>query len=460
MKKNVIWYLVDQLRADALGINGDKNARTPNLDNFAKQSVNFNKAVCGFPLCCPSRASLITGKYAHNNGVVGHEYQLAPSHLTIADMFNSAGYDTIYIGKWHLSALLDNKGAERIGTKVIPKDLRGRFKSFIGYENNNSPFDCYVHGHDGDLEIDVYKLPKYETDALTDIAIDKINEHANSGKSQPFFMVISVQPPHDPYIAPAKHLRNFCESELELRPNVPPYEHIVSQARRDLTGYYAALEAIDDNFGRLIDELDKHGLYEDTHIIFLSDHGDMHGSQGMLRKTNPYEESIRVPVIIGGGGRMAEDKHHLCGEDHALINSVDIAPTSLGLCGIEIPEVMEGIDFSANRLDLRKEKNAPSSAYIQSVVPTYHNDSINKPWRGIVTSDGYKYVCFEHSEWLMFNLNDDPYELVNLVHNALFCEKRKELNQQLRDWIEKTDDDFSVPVIDKTDIDYFEETRG
>ena len=130
---------------------------------------------------------------------------------------------------------------------------------------------------------------------------------------------------------------------------------------------------------------------------------------------------------------------------HVPINHVDVAPTSLGLCGIPVPQWMEGTDYSALRLLDKEKAEYPASAYLQSVVPTHHDDSVNKPWRGIVTTSGYKYVCFENTDWLLFDLNEDPYELVNLAHNDKYLPLRRQLQEELRRWVERTNDDFPLP---------------
>lgn len=130
------------------------------------------------------------------------------------------------------------------------------------------------------------------------------------------------------------------------------------------------------------------------------------------------------------------------------INHVDIAPTSLGLCGIEKPAWMEGYDYSFYRLrDRRPSEQEPHSAYLQSVIPTGHAHSIDRPWRGVVTTDGWKYVCFEKMPWLMFNLNDDPYEEINLCHNSRFYPQQRRMLEELRSWVERTEDSFALPEI-------------
>jgi len=170
----------------------------------------------------------------------------------------------------------------------------------------------------------------------------------------------------------------------------------------------------------------------------------MHGSHGQFRKTNPYEESIRVPCILGGtnpryGGQT--------GRKPALVNHVDLGPTSLGLCGIDVPDWMAGTDYSGLRLKDRPQPDVPDSAYLQLVIPTGHGNSTDRPWRGIVTTDGWKYACLEHQPWLMFNLNEDPYEQCNLAHNTAFGRKRAELHDRLAQWVRDTGDSFPLPEL-------------
>ncbi|MFA7237391.1 MAG: hypothetical protein WC058_11045 [Phycisphaeraceae bacterium] len=129
-------------------------------------------------------------------------------------------------------------------------------------------------------------------------------------------------------------------------------------------------------------------------------------------------------------------------------NHVDLGPTSLGLCGIDVPDWMEGTDYSAHRTHGRSPtSDEPDSAFLQLVVPTGHGDCTDRPWRGVVTRDGWKYACLEHQPWLMFDLNTDPYEQVNLAHNIAHTPRRAELQAKLRYWIEKTGDEFPLPVL-------------
>ena len=441
---NVIWIFSDQQRAQALGCSGDPNLHTPNLDNLAALGVHMTGALSGFPLCCPFRGSLLTGKYPHKC-VPGHQYQMPPEQPTIANVFNEAGYHTAYFGKWHLDGYHESNG--RAAMHVIPRERQGGFQKWIGYENNNSQWDSWVHGTD-DQESFHYRLPGYETDALTDLLIDYVKDQGKNKKNQkekPFFAVLSVQPPHDPYVAPAEFMGRHTPGKIQLRKNVPEIPRIVETAKRDLSGAYAMIENLDWNLGRIREALSQEHLDFDTHIIFFSDHGDMHGSHGQFRKTSPYEESIRIPFIIGGEKMTYNGRH--TGRYDVPLNHVDIAPTTLGLCGIDVPEWMEGTNYAHYRLSSARPVQEPDSAYLQSVIPTGHGDSVDKPWRGLVTRDGWKYVCFEGIPWLLFNLNEDPYEQANLAHNSVYKDQLKKLNDRLKEWIDDTDDSFILPAI-------------
>jgi arylsulfatase A-like enzyme len=439
---NVIWLIADQWRGQALGCNGDPNVRTPNIDNLSSLGVNLTSAVAGFPLCCPFRGSLLAGRYPHRC-VPGHEYPLPEGQETIAKPFKDAGYRTAYFGKWHLQGFKEREG--RTAMKVIPVNRRGGFETWAAYENNNSQYDCWIHGGEGETAFH-YRLPGYETDELTNLLIRYVKEagqKAKAGAGQPFFAVLSVQPPHNPYVAPEEFLKRYNGGQLQLRANVPAIKEVQETARRELAGYYAMIENFDWNVGRIVATLDEAGLRFNTHMLIFSDHGDMHGSHGLYRKTNPYEESIRIPFIISG--ETARYQGRKTGRFPVPLNHVDIAPTTLGLCGIRPPDWMVGTDYSHYRVPKTAATSDPDSAYLQCVVPTGHADSINKPYRGIVTRDGWKYVCFDGISWLMFNLNEDPFELMNLAHNSRYRKERAKLVDRLKQWVNDTGDTFNVP---------------
>jgi arylsulfatase A-like enzyme len=451
---NVIWVVTDQLRAQALGYAGDPNVATPNLDRLAAEGVNFTRAVAGSPLCCPFRGAMVTGRYPHNNGVTGHRVPMPDGTRTVAHAFAEAGYRTCYIGKWHLDGdrrdlgdAVENVQHHRI--RMIPPERRGGFQDWWAYENNNRPFDCLLHTDAGHVpagiktlrsadRMEQFRVPGYEADGLTDILLDWLGTQASERVEQPFFAVLSMQPPHNPYTAPAAAMARHRPGEVRLRANVPDTPRITERARRDLAGYYAAIEQIDHNVGRIRDQLHELGLADSTYIVFFSDHGDLHGSHGQWRKTAPWEEAIRIPFLIGGPSREHQDSSR----PDVPLNHVDIAPTTLGLCGLDVPTHMEGTDYSSlvsHAGGGEEPSEYPDSAYLSLPVPTGHPSSVDRAWRGVITRDGWKYASFDDGHpWLMFDLNDDPYELVNLAHDPRYHATRSELERTVHAWIERT----------------------
>lgn len=300
------------------------------------------------PLCCPLRGSLLTSLYPHK-AVPGHEMRLDPELPLVSDVYSENGYDTAYFGKWHLEGL--RNAEDTCSSYVIPRERRGRFQTWIGYENNNSPFHTWVHGHNkkGD-EIAPFPLQGYETDEMTNLFISYIKNREKA--ETPFFAVLSVQPPHDPHFAPSVFMERHTPGTVCLRENVPSIDRIEERARRHSAGYYAQIENLDYNLGKILDMIEKTGQADRTHIIFFSDHGEMMGSHGQFRKMSPYEEAVRIPVILSGG-RSTALKRGLKGGycESVCFNHVDFAPTSLGLCGIAVPEWMEGQDMSWMRIE-------------------------------------------------------------------------------------------------------------
>ena len=427
---------------------GDPNLETPVLDALAGRPAT---AVAGCPLCTPFRGSLLTSRYPHECAP-GHDHAMPHDMPTVAHAFNDAGYRTAWFGKWHVDGQANRAENERSGTQFVHPERRGGFEAWLGYENNNLQYDCWVHGHDATGgAVDLFQLEGYETDALTNLLVDYIEDRAHdrtAGDEQPFFAALSVQPPHNPYVAPEEFMARRRADEVTLRPNVPAVARIEQEARRDLAGYYAMIENLDWNVGRIVDTLRASGLLEDTIIVFFSDHGDMHGSHGRILKCVPWEESIRVPFLVSKGGTPLLEAR---GEPplHTLINHVDIAPTTLGLCGLPAPAWMRGRDMAHYFLGVEAE-SPPDSAYLQLVDPGYQYgfaEDRERPWRGVVTADGWKYAVFEGQPWLMYNLNEDPYELANLAHDGRFIAERARLHDRLAAWISDTGDAFELPAI-------------
>jgi len=439
-RPNVIWVFGDQHRGQALSHRGDPSVHTPHIDRLARDGVRFDAAVAGAPWCTPFRAALLTGMYPHQNGCTQTPSPLDPSIPTLAQPFKDAGYHTAYVGKWHL-------GGSNAG-KIIPPDRRGGFDHWLGYENNNAQYHTFVHGSGAD---EPFRLPGYETDALTDLFIDHLREHTREDNYAPFFGVLSVQPPHSPYTAPGSWAQRHHPAKVQLRPNVPRGSWIEDRARIGLAGYYAMIENLDHNLGRLRDALQLMDADRQTIILFFSDHGDMHGSHGQFAKSSPWEESIRIPLIVGsvtGAGQTRAES--AC---DAVVNHVDITATTLGLCGIDPLEQMVGHDYRGRILapkhpNYKEPGDEPASAYCQQIPRKQHKHSVNVSWRAVVTRDGWKYAAQPGHHWLMHDLNADPYEQANFAHDNAFKEQRERLHAELAGWIERTGDAFELPALD------------
>jgi arylsulfatase A-like enzyme len=433
-KKNMLWIFGDQHRAQALGYMGDPNARTPFLNDLSLEGTTFTDAVSGCPWCTPFRGSLFTSKYNHQC------VYRTPQHLNkelplVTDVFNDNGYLTAFFGKWHLFG--SNK------REFVPREERGRFKVWLGYENNNKQYDSWIHGHDiwgrDDKIADAEKLDKYESDALTD---HLLNFLAKRPKDKPFFAVLSVQPPHDPFVAPPEYMKHFDAGGIQLRPNVPQKEEWREEYRKNLAGYYAQIENLDYNVGRIRKVLKDLNLEDSTNIAFFSDHGDCHGSHGFVRKSSPWEEAIRIPCLFKPAGKNPKQRF-----SDVPFNHVDFSPTSLGLCGIEKPEWMSGTDLSSFIIqDRPSPPKEPDSVFLQHIFRKRF-DCLNRPWRGIRTRDGWKYIVLEGQPIMMFNLKDDPFEMTNLVYLDEFNERRKALHEKLENWITETGDVFLMPEL-------------
>ncbi len=443
-KPNIIWILGDQHRGQALSCMGDPNARTPNIDYLAANGVNFVRAVAGCPLCSPFRGSMLTSRYPHEC-VSGHDCAIPDAMPMISEPFKNAGYKTAYFGKWHVDGAKNRSPETREAFQCVKRERRGGFDTWLGYENNNSQWDCWLHGHfDNGNEVPHFQLPEFETDSLTELFLEYIQSH-NAAES-PFFAALSVQPPHCPYLAPREWLEKYTPSGISLRRNVPPVARIRKEAKKDLAGYYAMIENLDYNVGRIIQLLENLDILKNTYVIFFSDHGDMHGSHGKILKCVPWEESIRIPFIVSGGSCLERKSRKYS----YPLNHVDIAPTTLGIAGIKIPEWMRGFDYSPAVFG-RPCGDTPDSAFLQLVNPGWGPTGFavdrERPWRGIVTAGGWKYAVLEHQPWVMYNLNEDPYELVNLALDRRYLAQRKCLQTQLAQWLKRNGDDFPVPEI-------------
>ncbi|WP_025761373.1 sulfatase family protein [Dyadobacter tibetensis] len=415
-KPNIVYVLVDQWRAQAMGFTGDKNAYTPNLDRLATSSVVIKNAISGMPVCSPHRASLLTGQYPLTHGVFMNDVLLGTDYITLPKVFNKAGYETGYIGKWHL----DGHGRN----SYIPPLRQQGFGYWKALECTHNYNNSYYYAGSSDKKL---KWEGYDVIAQTQDACSYISTQAK--KRQPFVLFISLGAPHDPYqTAPDRFKAMFENKDLEINPNVSPAHR--EKVIRDLKGYYAHMAAIDESVGVLLKKIDESGIAENTIFVFTSDHGDLLGAHGYWNKQQPYAESIKVPFLLrypkafGAEGKTSE----------ILLNSPDIMPTLLGLTGIDIPSSVEGVDFSEVLKGKKKDKK--DYTLISCVQPfgQWARRQGGKEYRGIFTGQ-YTYTRDLNGPWLLFDNDQDPFQLNNLIgkpeYASLQADLEKRLSQEL-----------------------------
>jgi len=420
-RPNLVFVFADQWRAQAMGYAGNKDVKTPNLDKLAAESINFSNAVSCCPVCSPYRASLITGRYPLTHGVFLNDLLLNDEAVSLAQAYTRAGYDTGYIGKWHLNG--NKRGS------FIPREQRQGFEFWkvLGctHDYNNSFYYA-----DEDVKL---KWEGYDSIAQTQEAKRYIREHS---RGKPFILVLSWGPPHAPYhTAPQNYRDMFEPGKLSLRGNVPKEQH--AQARETLAGYYAHIAVLDDCIAELMATLKETGIEKDTIFVFTSDHGDMLHSHGQMNKQRPWDESIRVPFLlrypaaVGSKGRTID----------MPINAPDIMPTLLGLSGIEIPDTVEGKDFS----DVVRGKARPkdNAALISCPSPfgQWTRKNGGREYRGVRTKR-YTYVRDLNGPWLLYDNEKDPCQLDNLCNKPKHAKLQKKLEGLLSQKLKETNDEF------------------
>jgi arylsulfatase A-like enzyme len=419
---NILLVLADQWRAQAFGHAGDSNVSTPHLDTLARQGIRFINAVSSVPVCSPARASLLTGQRALTHGVFLNDVALAPDALTLAKVLARAGYDTGYIGKWHLNG--DGRSA------FIPRERRQGFDYWQALECTHDYNHSLYYG-DGPE-----RLVWEGYDALAQTRDGQRYLRAHAGGRKPFFLFLAWGPPHDPYpAAPPQYRQQYQAERIKLRDNVPAA--IGERARTALAGYYAHCTALDDCVGDLLQTLRETGLVENTLVVFSSDHGDLLGSHGQFNKQQPYDESVRVPLLLSWPGAFGTRDLEL----DAPLGSEDLMPTLLGLCRLPIPGTVEGLDYS----DYVRGGKDPSDGAALIACPApfgqWERRHGGREYRGIRTRR-YTYVRDLSGPWLLFDNQTDPFQGHNLVNEPAHRGLRSELEALLARKLKAGGDEF------------------
>ena len=449
MRPNLIYIFADQLRYQSVGYTGDEKALTPNIDQFSRECTDLCNAVSGHPVCAPYRASLFTGKYTTSTGMVINEIRLNPEHhkRAFAHLLNEAGYETSYIGKWHMYAAewgnhYDPKNS------FIPKgpDRLGFDDYFAAYNFHHNYYGAAAYYH-LDTPDKIY-CDKYEPDTQTDMAIEQL--HRLSGQEKPFALFLSLGTPHDPWVpenVPGEYLEKFKDVKFELPENYLPendphaddWAKLNEQERKELTEwmrvYYAMVANLDDNFGRLMGEIKQMGLDQNSIIVFTSDHGELFGAHGRRAKNIFYEEAVRVPYLMKWKDRIPEGE--TC---DVCFNTVDIMPTLLSMMDLPIPDEVEGSDVSGCILKTENAQETDGCLMMGTGATATYEDG--HEWRAFRTKQ-YTYATYlsDGLELLFDNLSD-PLQM----HNLADCEEYGAVKQDLKDkmyaHMEKINDHF------------------
>lgn len=340
MAKNIVFLFSDQQRQDTVSAYGQVLAKkynlTPNLDKLAKEGTRFNRHHSNQPVCGPARACVQTGVYPSELGCQINDMGLPLDQKTIAEFISEAGYETAYVGKWHLASYstADQSlpGARDYRTRAVPAALRGGYKDFW---LASDVLEFTSHGYGGemfDAEMNERKFDNYRVDATTDFAI----EYLEKKHEKPFFLFVSYIEPHHQndhghFEGPSGEAEKYKDFEIP-----EDLKDTVGDWREEMPDYLACCASLDKNVGRIVDCLKKKGIYEDTIVMYSSDHSCHFRTRNSEYKRSCHDNSTLVPMIATGGPFKGG---HVVDEFTALI---DLAPTFLSLAGVKPPFYMMG----------------------------------------------------------------------------------------------------------------------
>jgi arylsulfatase A-like enzyme len=429
-RPNIVFVFSDEHRWQSLPFTETPQMRTPHMARLATQGTRFDNCCATSPICTPFRGMLITGQWPHQSSCISNDYfgnskVIGKESPTIAHTFKAAGYRTGYIGKWHL----DEDTVFDAGFDT--------FKHWLyGDDHWKTKFRDVSAG-----EKEYRMIEGYNATGMTDQAIDFMKE--NAGGKAPFLLMLSINPPHWRWDdAPPEFLEHYPADQLPFRPNVA--ERYKSGKEAEFYRHYLAhIGAVDREIGRLMDHMDQLGLSKNTVFIYTSDHGSSFGSNGVGSKANPYEESVRVPFFIRWPDRIPAGRV----ADHNL-GGIDFYPTLCGLAGITPPKDCGGRDFS--RVILGKSGPDPATQFtlFNSSERNYFLSRLNPGTRGVfspfrsVRSKTHTYAVDGLGEWFLYDNQNDPYQMKNLVGDPAHAGVKAELQKELQQWLAKAEDPF------------------
>ncbi|RED58166.1 sulfatase-like hydrolase/transferase [Cohnella phaseoli] len=392
---NVIVFFTDQQRWDTSGLHGNPMGLMPNFDREALLGTHLTHSFTCQPVCGPARSCLQTGLYATETGCYANGIHLPEDMPTLAHSFGAAGYDTGYIGKWHLAP-----------EEPVSEKYRGGYEYWLAsnvLEFSSDAYNTVMYNNDNEP----VKLPGYRVDAITDAAIRYIDDH----KDNPFYLFLSYLEPHhqnhlDDYPAPDGYRERYTGGWLP-----PDLAALGGTAHQHLPGYYGMVKRLDEAFGRLMDALKSLDMRDNTIVLFTSDHGCHFKTRNGEYKRSLHDASIRVPTLITGpgftGGRQVRE----------LVSLVDLPPTLLDGAGIPVPEPMQG--RSIKPLVAGDAASWPEEVFVQISETEVGRAVRTQRWKYGVTApdkDGFADGGSDrYAETSLYDLQADPYELTNLI---------------------------------------------
>jgi arylsulfatase len=455
---NVLWLMADQHNANCLGAAGHPDLRTPNLDRLAKKGTRFIRAYCNNPICGPSRSSFLSGQYVKHHGISGNfirdVHREAPN---LAASFRNAGYATGLIGKAHLPREWIERGFEYVRLSDLadaaPEDPRSchYFNELVElgmgdfYDQGWLPPGHPGHG----LKSFVSELPE-EQSLERWTGREAIRFLQERDQSRPFFLKVSFQRPHDPYAPPKNTEQWYPPGRLSLPGNVEDYfsksfsgkpefmQEFVSvergcgypyrsldkdDLRLQMSRHFALIEMIDQEVGRIVDELKASGELDNTIIVYVADHGDFAGEHGlMLKNLGIYESIHRIPFILAGPGipaaRIVED----------MVESVDLFPTLMDAAGLPMPQGLDG----ESRMGLARGESC-TGGLSETVCEWDFPVSPQKRVHAIRDTH-YRLVLYDElpGQGELYDHAEDPGELMNLFGDPAYQEVQTRLTESIR----------------------------
>jgi arylsulfatase A-like enzyme len=437
---NVVVFFTDQQRWDTTGLHGNPMDLTPNLDRVARVNTHVAYSFTCQPVCGPARSCLQTGLYATTTGCYRNAIPLPDDARTLAHSFREAGYNTGYIGKWHLYER-DTKGP-------VPADKRFGYDYWLAsniLEFTSDAYDTVMYDNDGD-EV---RLPGYRVDAVTDAAIRYIDTQARS--TDPFYLFVSYIEPHhqnhiDDYPPPDGYRERYTGGWIP-----PDLAALGGSTHQHLGGYYGMVKRLDEAYGRVHDALKSLGLDQDTIVLFTSDHGSHFKTRNSEYKRSCHDSSIRVPTVFSGPGFVGG------GQIQQLVSLIDLPPTLLDAAGLEVPEPMQGRSI----LPLLKGRSGrgdgaaqdwPEEVFVQISEAQTARAVRTHRWKySVDAGEGVKEAWAPRfEEQYLYDLQADPYELTNLIHaeshRPVADVMRQRLRRRMADAGEQVPEIVAAPV--------------